>query len=78
MINYLEDYQLDELKSLIGGKTSYYTSCVKSPTGAGVIVEVGKSVTTFKSVVKEYCENKNGKVGVKYTVPNRIAWNIIG
>lgn len=78
MINYLEDYQVSELKSLIGSKTSYYTSCVKSPTGAGVIVGVGKSKTTFKSVVKEYCENPSGKVGVKYTVPNRIAWNIIG
>ena len=78
MINYLEDYQLNEIKSYIGSDTSFYTSCRKSPTGAGVIVEVGKSVTTFKSVVKEYCESPIGKVGVTYTVPNRIAYNIIG
>jgi len=77
MINYLEDYQLDELKSYEGTDNTFYAN-YGSPTGAGKIVKVGDEYTEFVSVVKEYCKNPKGEVGVVFFVPNRIVYNIIG
>ena len=75
MINYLEDYQSQEIKDNVGN--SYYVP-FGSPTGAGEIVEVGVLRTTFRSVVIEYCSNPKGLVGVEFDLPNRIAYNVIG
>ena len=75
VINYLEDYQLEDIKESVG--ESHYVP-YGSPTGAGRILKVGKSYTTFESVVKEYCSDPKGEVGVKFKLPNRIAYNVIG
>jgi hypothetical protein len=64
--------QIEELKSVIGKDVSQN----QSPTCRARLVSVGKSNCIFESVPSPY--NKFPKpefVGVKYKVPNWIAWN---
>jgi hypothetical protein len=64
--------QILELKSVIGKDVSQN----QSPTCRARLVSVGKSNCIFESVPSPY--NKFPKpefVGVKYKVPNWIAWN---
>jgi hypothetical protein len=64
--------QIEELKSVIGKDVSQN----QSPTCRARLVSVGKSNCIFQSVPSPY--NKFPKpefVGVKYKVPNWIAWN---
>jgi hypothetical protein len=64
--------QIQELKSVIGKDVSQN----QSPTCRARLVSVGKSNCIFESVPSPY--NKFPKpefVGVKYKVPNWIAWN---
>jgi hypothetical protein len=63
---------IQELKSVIGKDVSQN----QSPTCRARLVSVGKSNCIFESVPSPY--NKFPKpefVGVKYKVPNWIAWN---
>ena len=64
--------QILELKSVIGKDVSQN----QSPTCRARLVSVGKANCTFESIPSPY--NKFPKpefVGVKYKVPNWIAWN---
>jgi hypothetical protein len=64
--------QIEELKSVIGKDVSQN----QSPTCRARLVSVGKANCIFESVPSPY--NKFPKpefVGVKYKVPNWIAWN---
>lgn len=75
MINYLEDYQLQEIKEAVG-KSFYVNGC---PTGRAKILRVGKSNTTFVTVKNPSNQMfANYKIGVVFQEPNRIAYNIIG
>jgi len=64
--------QIEELKSVIGKDISQN----QSPTCRARLVSVGKSNCTFESVPSPYDKfPKPEFVGVKYKVPNWIAWN---
>ena len=64
--------QITELKSVIGKDTSQN----QSPTCRGKLIKVGKVYSTFESVPSPYAKfTKPELVGVKYPVPNWIAWN---
>ena len=61
-----------ELKSVIGKDVSQN----QSPTCRGKLIKVGKVYSTFESVPSPYAKfTDSGLVGVKYKVPNWIAWN---
>jgi len=74
MINYLEDYQLQEIKEAVG-KSFYVNGC---STGKAKILRVGKSKTTFVTVKNPSYAGHNYKVGEVFQEYNRIAYNIIG
>jgi hypothetical protein len=64
--------QIQELKSVIGKDVSQN----QSPTCRARLVSVGKANCTFESVPSPYDKfPKPEFVGVKYKVPNWIAWN---
>jgi hypothetical protein len=64
--------QIEELKSVIGKDVSQN----QSPTCRARLVSVGKSNCIFESVPSPYDKfPKPEFVGVKYKVPNWIAWN---
>jgi len=64
--------QIQELKSVIGKEVSQN----QSPTCRARLVSVGKSNCIFESVPSPYDKfPKPEFVGVKYKVPNWIAWN---
>jgi hypothetical protein len=64
--------QILELKSVIGKEVSQN----QSPTCRARLVSVGKSNCIFESVPSPYDKfPKPEFVGVKYKVPNWIAWN---
>jgi hypothetical protein len=64
--------QIEELKSVIGKDVSEN----RSPTCRARLVSVGKSNCIFESVPSPYDKfPKPEFVGVKYKVPNWIAWN---
>ena len=63
---------ISDLKTVIGKEVSQN----QSPTCRARLVSVGKANSIFESVVSPY--NKLPKaefVGVKYKIPNWIAWN---
>jgi len=63
---------VSELKSVIGKDVSQN----QSPTCRGKLIKVGKLYSTFESVPSPYAKfTKPEFVGVKYKVPNWIAWN---
>ena len=63
---------IEELKSVIGKDTSQNFS----PTCRARLVSVGKSNCVFESVPSLYGPSpKSEFVGIKYKVPNWIAWN---
>ncbi len=64
---------INELKSVIGKETSQN----QSPTCRARLVSVGKVNSTFESVLSPYSSiDCNARfVGIKYKVPNWIAWN---
>lgn len=63
---------IEELKSVIGNKVSQN----QSPTCRGKLIKVGKIYSTFESVPSPYVKFTNSEdVGIKYKVPNSIAWN---
>jgi len=64
--------QIQELKSVIGKDVSQN----QSPTCRARLVSVGKANCIFESVPSPYDKfPKSEFVGVKYKVPNWIAWN---
>jgi hypothetical protein len=64
--------QIEELKSVIGKDVSQN----QSPTCRARLVSVGKSNCIFESVPSPYDKfPKPEFVGVKYKIPNWIAWN---
>jgi hypothetical protein len=64
--------QIQELKSVIGKDISQN----QSPTCRARLVSVGKANCIFESVPSPYDKfPKPEFVGVKYKVPNWIAWN---
>ena len=64
--------QIEELKSVIGKDVSEN----RSPTRRARLVSVGKLNCIFESVPSLYGPApKKEFVGVKYKVPNWIAWN---
>jgi hypothetical protein len=64
--------QILELKSVIGKEVSQN----QSPTCRARLVSVGKSNCIFESVPSPYDKfPKPEFVGVKYKIPNWIAWN---
>jgi hypothetical protein len=64
--------QIQELKSVIGKDVSQN----QSPTCRARLVSVGKANCIFESVPSPYDKfPKPEFVGVKYKVPNWIAWN---
>jgi hypothetical protein len=64
--------QIEELKSVIGKDISQN----QSPTCRARLVSVGKANCIFESVPSPYDKfPKPEFVGVKYKVPNWIAWN---
>jgi hypothetical protein len=64
--------QIQELKSVIGKDVSQN----QSPTCRARLVSVGKANCIFESVPSPYDKfPKQEFVGVKYKVPNWIAWN---
>jgi hypothetical protein len=64
--------QIEELKSVIGKDVSQN----QSPTCRARLVSVGKANCIFESVPSPYDKfPKPEFVGVKYKVPNWIAWN---
>lgn len=64
--------KIKELKSVIGKETSQN----QSPTCRGKLVKVGKVYSIFESVPSPYAKfTDSGLIGVKYPVPNSIAWN---
>jgi hypothetical protein len=64
--------QIEELKSVIGKDVSQN----QSPTCRARLVSVGKANCIFQSVPSPYDKfPKPEFVGVKYKVPNWIAWN---
>ena len=74
-LNYLEDYQLKELKGQIGN--TFSVNC--SPTGYGKLIRVNKGSSVFKSVIGEFTNKPDRKnKGKMFTEPNMIAYNIIG
>jgi hypothetical protein len=64
--------QIEELKSVIGKDVSQN----QSPTCRARLVSVGKANCIFESVPSPYDKfPKPEFVGVKYKIPNWIAWN---
>jgi len=64
--------QIEELKSVIGKDVSQN----QSPTCRARLVSVGKTNCIFESVVSPYDKFPKAEfVGVKYKIPNWIAWN---
>ena len=64
--------QILELKSVIGKEVSQN----QSPTCRARLVSVGKSNCIFESVPSPYDKfPKPEFVGIKYKIPNWIAWN---
>jgi len=64
--------QILELKSVIGKDVSQN----QSPTCRARLVSVGKSNCIFESVPSPYDKFPKAEfVGVKYKIPNWIAWN---
>jgi hypothetical protein len=64
--------QREELKAVIGKETSQNFS----PTCRAKLLKVNKVYSLFESVPSPYVKNpKPGSVGIKYKVPNSIAWN---
>jgi len=64
--------QIKELKSVIGKEVSQN----QSPTCRARLVSVGKSNCIFESVPSPYDKfPKPEFVGVRYKIPNWIAWN---
>ena len=74
MINYLEDYQLQEIKNAVG-QSFYVNGC---STGKAKILRVGKSNTTFVTMKNPTYTGRDYKVGEVFQEPNHIAYNIIG
>jgi hypothetical protein len=71
-IVYELETQSVDLKSVIGKEVSQN----HSPTLRARLVSVGKSNSVFESVPSPYDKLFKGEsVGVKYKVPNWIAWN---
>ena len=63
---------VSDLKSVIGKDVSQN----QSPTCRARLVSVGKSNSIFESVVSPYDKfPKKELVGVRYKIPNWIAWN---
>lgn len=73
MINYLEDYQLEDLRNAVGGEYP-----AGGPTGSGILKKVGKKCCVWESVVSRYCTDPYGEVGVIFQTPMRLSYNIIG
>ena len=64
--------KIEELKAVIGKETSQNFS----PTCRGKLLKVNKVYSLFESVPSPYVKNpKLGSIGIKYKVPNSIAWN---
>ena len=64
--------KISELKSVIGKDVSQN----QSPTCRAKLIKVGKVYSTFESVPSPYAKFTNSEdVGIKYKVPNWIAWN---
>jgi len=62
----------EDLKKVIGKETSENGS----PTLRAKLIKVGRSNSIFESVKSPYVKNVDAKkIGVKYSVPNYIAWN---
>ena len=63
---------INELKQVIGKDTSQN----QSPTCRARLVSVGKSNCIFESVPSLYGQHPKPEfVGVRYKIPNWIAWN---
>ena len=73
MINYLEDWQIEDFKSNVGN-----WCYIGGPTGAGELLGVGKQYSIFRSVVQKYCSNPKGEVGSVFKKANRLAYNSFG
>jgi hypothetical protein len=64
--------QREELKAVIGKETSQNFS----PTCRAKLLKVNKVYSLFESVPSPYVKNpKPGSIGIKFKVPNSIAWN---
>jgi hypothetical protein len=62
----------EDLKKVIGKETSENGS----PTLRAKLIKVGRSNSIFESVKSPYVKNVDAKkIGLKYSVPNYIAWN---
>jgi hypothetical protein len=67
-----ETSKVEDLKKVIGKVTSENGS----PTLRAKLIKVGTTNSIFESVKSPYDKNVDAKkIGVKYSVPNRIAWN---
>lgn len=63
---------ISDLKAVIGKEVSQN----QSPTCRARLVSVGKSNCIFESVVSPYDKFPKAEfVGIKYKIPNWIAWN---
>ena len=69
MINYLEDYQLQEVKDSVG-----YSFYYNGPKYYMVrVMSVGKTHTEVEGITR-----KNGLSGKRFDLPNRLIYNMIG